>query len=123
VYWDALKNLDDNIIKTAVALCILNCKYFPTVAEIVSNYKIIKDDLARDNPPKIGYEKPEDFVINGKTMPDACRKLQAEFEAGIITKDQFKFELIGLERKLLDAGKLQPIEFNKCVQRIQEILK
>ena len=123
VYGDALKQFDDNLLKTAVALCILNCKYFPTVAEIVSNYKIIKDDFMRDNPVQVTQIQEPDFIIDGKKMPEVCQKLRAEFEAGIITKDQFKHELIELERKVFKDGKYAPGEFNRCVQRIEDILK
>jgi hypothetical protein len=123
VYWDSLKNLDNNLLKSAVALCIQKNKYFPVVSEIISNYKIIKDDFFRDNPVKIEYKPQEEFKISGKTMPEMCRKVLVDYESGVITKDQFEQDLIGLERKLMDVGKLGPIEFEKCVQRIKDISK
>ena len=123
VYFDAIKTLDYNLFKGAVALCILNSKYFPSVAEIISNYKIMKDDYNRDHPALVGFVKDEDVKIDGKNISTLCKKLLSDFELGLISRETFKIGLIDVEKKLMDAGKLPVSEFNKCVNRIQEILK
>lgn len=123
IYEEALSKYTDHILILAVANAITAEKFFPVPAVLVNYCKAVKDDLERNAPEQLEYIKPEEFVVNGKTMPELCRKILSDFEAGIITKDQFEFELIELERKLMNAGKLPESEFNKCVKRIQEIGK